>query len=272
MGNGQLTIDEWLEGKPGDLTLGQAFELFESVYMAQRNLSAGTRREYKTDIRQLRDFLAKYNLTKAANIQLGHLQAFLADGERRGFDATTRYRKCYSIKAFFGFLASNKLTLADPAKRLIPPRRPYKQPHPLTPQQTQALLRACSDDPRASAIIQLILQTGLRLSEIARLTTYNVELPAEINDETSGALYVRKGRKEERFSLDYKACRALHTWLFIRPNIDHPALFITKFQKPMRPRGFQRVIEKYAKLAGIPKASPRTLRQTYDVQRLQSTG
>ena len=272
MGNEQATFTELLDAADEDLTLSRAGELFEQVYMPQRNFSEQTRRGYKGDIRKLIGYLAKVNVTRAGSVKLGHLQAFLADLENRGYDASSRHRKCFSIKAFFGFLASNKLIPGDPSKRLIPPRRRYKEPQPLTPAQTQALLRACSQHPRDNAIINLLLQTGLRLSEVTRLTVYNVELPEKTREQSGGEVHVKRGRKEERFSLNSNATLALRDWLVVRPEISHPALFVTRFRKPMKARSFQLIVEKYARLADIKKASPRRLRQTFDARQLHSIG
>lgn len=248
------------------LALERALALFETVYMASRNLSARTRVEYKTDLAQLAEFLRGRGIGHVEAISLAHLQAFLAHLDARGLTGVTRRRKTASIKALFGFLVTSGLIRHNPARELIPPEREYKEPRFLSAQEYRALLRACAHETRDAAIIELILQTGIRLSEVARLSIYDVELPPRINRDpaNTGSLFIQgKGRKQRTLPLNYKACRALKAWLAVRPNIPYPALFVTKFREPMGPRAIQRAVEKYLKEAGIAHASVHSLRHTF---------
>lgn len=167
-----------LTGQGKELSLTGALELFETIYMPSRNLTARTRVEYKTDIRQLITFLEREGIHRPEQVSLRHLQAFLAELDRKGLRGITRRRKTASIRACFAFLHSAGYVSNNPTKELIPPEREYTEPRFLTQQEYQALVRACSHHTRDAAIIELILQTGIRLSEAARLTTHNVELPA----------------------------------------------------------------------------------------------
>lgn len=252
--------------RPEDLTWEKALELFETFYMASRNLAPRTRVEYQTDLVQLIDFLNTHAYPGPAEIGLSHLQAFLAELDVRGLTGVTRRRKTASIKAFFGYLTSINLIPRDIAQQLVPPEREYNEPRFLTTQEYQALLRACAHEPRDAAIIELILQTGIRLSEVARLTVDDVELPARINRDpaNTGSLYVQgKGRKNRTLPLNYKACQALKAWLTIRPDVDHLSLFVTKFHEPVGQRAVERVVEKYVRAAGLHNVSVHTLRHTF---------
>jgi len=248
------------------LSFEKAIGLFETIYMASRNLGPRTRVEYKNDLAQLAEFLQARGVTKPEEVGLSHLHAFLAELDVRGLTGVTRRRKTASIKAFFGFLALSDLIARNPTRELIPPEREYKEPRFLTTQEYRALLRACAHVTRDAAIIELILQTGIRLSEVARLSTYDIELPQRINRDAInvGSILIKgKGRKSRTLPLNYKACRAIKAWLIVRPDIMEPALFVTKFREPMGPRAIQRIVEKYVKEAGIKHASVHTLRHTF---------
>ena len=255
---GELGMDE--------VTFDGAIELFESVYMASRNLTGRTRVEYRRDVQQLADFLAKRGGVKPEQVNLTHLQAFLAELDAQGLSGVTRRRKTASIKAFFGFLTTSELIPHNPTLQLVPPEREHKEPRFLTTQEYRALLRACAHQTRDAAIIELILQTGIRLSEAARLAIHDIELPLRINRDAAntGSMFIQgKGRKNRTLPLNYKACRALKTWLNIRPDIDDPALFVTKFSEPMGARSIQNVVKKYMDEAGIKNASVHTLRHSF---------
>jgi len=252
--------------EPDKLTWDEAIRLFETVFMASRNLAAETRVHYRIDVKQLADFFTEQGTTKPASAQLSHLHNYMAHLDEKGYSGVSRRRKAAAIKALFKFLKAYGLIAHNPTEQLAPPEREYKEPRFLTTQEYRALLRACSHHPRDAAIIELILQTGIRLSEVARLTTYDVELPARINSDptNTGSISIRgKGRKNRTLPLNYKACRALKTWLSTRPDIPEPALFVTKFREPMGKRGIQRMVAKYFDEAGIQNASVHTLRHTF---------
>lgn len=253
------------EGKER-LTLDAALALFDNVYMPSRNLAARTRVEYHADLQQMAQFLQKSSERFVDQIGLVHLQGFLADLDAQGLSGITRRRKTATIRTFFHFLHTSRLIPHNPTHELIPPERDYREPRFLTTQEYRALLQVASRDVRASAIIMLLLQTGISLSEIVRLSVHDIALPSTINHDpqNSGTLQIRgKGSKGRTLPLNYKANQALSAWLAIRPDIGVPALFVTKFLEPMGARAIQQMIAGYLQAAGIHNASVQTLRHSF---------
>ena len=128
---------------------------------------------------------------------------------------------------------------------------------------------------RDRAIVEVLLQTGIRLGELARLTLGDVALPSRISrdPEHVGELRVRqgKGRKDRTIALNHKACGALREYLRGRP-ADAPtqALFLTKFGTPMGSRAIQQMLGKYLAEAEIRDASPHALRHTFGTHMVKS--
>ena len=263
----QVSIPEIVGGQPvGELTFEKAIDLFETIYMPSRNFTPQSREAYKLDVAQLCAFLVNGGVTRLDQVSLTHLQSFLAHLDARGLSGVTRRRKTASVKALFNFLAASGFLKNNVAKQLIPPEREHKEPRFLTAQEYQALLRACTHETRDAAIIELLLQTGIRLSEAVRLTTYDIEIPTNVraDGENMGSISIKgKGRKSRTLPLNYKACKALKAWLKVRPNTTESALFITKFREPMGARAIQRMVAKYLKEAGIKDASVHTLRHSF---------
>jgi len=247
-------------------TLSEALREYELVFMPSRNWAAKTRVNYRNDIADLISFLEKQGKIDPNRVDLQDLEAYMAELDRSGYTGTTRRRKTSSIKSFFGFLKQYGYITNNVAEGLIPPAREYKEPRVLTTREYQALLRACSHDIRDAAIIELLLQTGIRLSELARLTLDDVDLPKRVSRDptNAGTLFVYgKGRKERTITLNYKACKAIKVWLKIRPSVDSDSLFVSKFLEPMSPRAYEYIVKKYLKEAGIKGASVHTLRHTF---------
>jgi site-specific recombinase XerD len=135
----------------------------------------------------------------------------------------------------------------------------------LTEGEYQRLQLACSRDVRDGAIIELILQAGPRLSEVAAARLRDLELPARVSREgPPGAIHIHgKCRKERTVTLNYKACKALKSWLVIRPTIADDHVFVSKFKKPLGPRAIEDVVTKYLQEARSQNASTRSLRHTF---------
>jgi site-specific recombinase XerD len=101
---------------------------------------------------------------------LGHLAKQAATGK-------TRYRKVVAIKKFFAFLKENGVVKSNVAEEIIPLLKEKRLPHVLKKNEYKALLFEAEKNPRDYAIIQTILQTGLRVFEVTNLTIGDIDLP-----------------------------------------------------------------------------------------------
>ena len=246
-------------------TIAQAIALFETVGMPARNLSALTRRSYANDLGHLHRFLESRGITELAGLNLKHLEAYQAEMDRRGYSSATRNRKTQAIRVFFQFLHRQEVLADNVAARLIPPPIQKREPRFLSEEEYQRLLRACSHHARDAAAIEILLQTGMRLSELARLTLTDIELPKRFtpDPENTGTAHVRrKGGKQDTVPLNFKACRAIAAYLKVRPKVGHDTIFVSKFKTPMTPRAIEYMLSKYLAEAGIKNASVHTLRHT----------
>ena len=250
-----------------DLTLREALEAYQTVQMPSRNLSERTRREYSNDLKDLVGYLEELGLTGASGPEKEHLEAYQAELDRRGYAGSTRRRKTASVRSFFSSLKQDGHIDNNVAQTLSLPKAEQKQPRALTEREYKDLVRACAHQTVDAAIIELLLQTGVRRSELSRLTLQDMELPARIqrNPGAVGVLHARagKGRRDRYVPLNYKACRALKAYLKIRPDIEDDRVFLSKFRKPLGPRAFQNVVKRHLHEAGIEGASLHTLRHTF---------
>jgi site-specific recombinase XerD len=233
--------------------------------MPARNLATRTRREYVRDLRDVLSYLEHDGTTRLEEVRPRDLEGYLAVLDWRGLQGSTRNRKTHTIKTFFKWLVSQELLIRNPALGLIAPRAIKKEPRFLSEDEYRRLLRACSHHARDAAILEVFLQTGMRLSELAHLRIADVELPKRITRdiESMGMVRVqRKGGKIERIPLNYKACQALAAYLKVRPKVDHNGLFVTKFKTCMTARSIEYMVTKYLAETGIHHASVHTLRHT----------
>jgi integrase/recombinase XerC len=255
-------------------TLEQALAEYESVHLASRNFTYRTRREYLGDLRSLLAFLTdRCHLSRIDQVSPLQLQAYMAELDARAYSGSTRRRQLSSIKSFFRFLLSHELLATDSSLKLIPPERERPQPRVLTEAEYKHLQLACGHQVRDAAIIEVLLQTGMRLSELANLKVTDVELPVKISkDGLPGSVHILgKGRKSRTLTFNWRACRAVRAYFGIRPkNSDDPHLFLSKLRRRMSPRAIERVIAKYAQEAGLGSVKVHTLRHTFATQHVKN--
>lgn len=251
------------------LLLEHAVPFYEDEYLAARNSSPLTRTAYLRDLTEAVSFLIdRCGLVTVTQVERRRLERFLSELDHRGLSGNYRRRKVAAVRSLFGFLTRRRIIPESPATELIPPEREIHQPRYLTEQEYRRLQAAVQHDTRDAAIIELLLQTGMLLSEVSRLKVTDVELPHHISEEPGNVGRVRilrgKGRRDREVTLNWKACMAIKAYLDARPqDTDDPNLFLNRFHRRLGPRSIERLVAKHMKNAGIEDASVHSLRHTF---------
>jgi site-specific recombinase XerD len=206
---------------------------------------------YGKDIDQLILYLEGIGKTDFKQVTKEDLEGFLASLKTQNFTPKTISRKTNSIKTFYKFLLSNKFVTDNPASALTHPRYELKEPRILTKMEYRALRDVCRSDVRTYAIVELFLQTGMRISEVADLS-FN-QLQEDFID--------LQGRK---IPVNQSADEALKKYLTIRPQLDpNGHVFITKSGKPLLVRNIRTAVDRALKTAGVENAKVNDLRVTF---------
>ena len=119
------------------------------------------------------------------------------------------------------------------------------------------LLNAAADQPRDYAILQLFLQTGIRVAELVSLSFADIDLD-------QGTMLINgKGNKQRTIYLEKKATQALRSYLAVRRQSIDQQVFLNYQGAGLSVRGVMDIVEKYRKLSGISKKfSCHSLRHT----------
>lgn len=255
--------------KTGEMTLTEAMKVYEQSYLGPRRLAERSRVEYRNDINDLIAFLHNKGVVQLGQVTTAHLKDYMANLEQRGYAVPTRRRKVLSVKAFFGFMREYTSLPHDPAFSLASPPIQLETPRVLDADEIKRLRAACKDEVRDTAIIELLLQTGIRLSELVGITAEDVHLPAAKGEMGSVHIAPEAGAIERTVPLNSKVSEALRAFMAIRPPTTEPGLFVTRRGTPLGARGFQALVDRYLRLAGIGNASVHTLRHTFAVNHLR---
>ena len=242
----------------------------------ERNASPHTVRNYHSDLLQFRDYLtdgkaeAKIDLAAVDALRIRGFLAVLFDREKK---KTSIGRKLAAVRAFFKFLAKERLLAANPAATVSSPKLDKILPRIMTEEEMNNFLNRVAEavpagEPimrRDRAIMELLYASGLRVSELAGLDLRNVSFGDNM-------LLVRgKGRKERIVPFGSKARDALNEYLPVRGKImleakraGQTALFLNTKGARLTTRSVDRLLKKYVRTFGPNvKVSPHSMRHAF---------
>lgn len=245
------------------LELMPALQLFTD-YLSGRSRAHATVIAYTKDIEQLMTFLRAIGKKEVSLITKDELDAFLKKLASDSYTPKSISRKINSMKTFFRFLKSGGHVTNDPANDIEHPKYEVKPPRILSKLEYRALRDACRGDIRIYAIVELFLQTGIRIGELANLSTTDVG--------TEGLhICAQEGHAERTVPLNKAGKEALDKYLEQRGTATaSKALFITKTGRPLLIRNIRTAIDRYFRIAGIDEAKVNDLRHTFIAHHLMA--
>jgi len=234
---------------------------FDSFYyqfissLKEKKRSSATILAYGKDIRQLIEFLSKEGKNSFLEVKTTDLENFLKKMNGK-FTPKTISRKLNAIKTFYRFLLNQGILKENPSASISHPKYEIKPPRILSKLEYRALRDVCREDIRTSAIIEILLQTGMRIGELANLL---------IDDIKDNSLFIKpfENHESREIPLNKAAKAALNRYLSIRQNTKEKNVFITKTGKPLLIRNIRNTVDRYFKEAGIKDACLNDLRHTF---------
>jgi site-specific recombinase XerD len=177
-----------------------------------------------------------------------------------------------ALKAFFGWLQREGYTPEYRLKNLRNFRTQQKVEDILTEDEVGKMLAVCDVrthwGARDHAMLMLLLDSGLRMSELIGLQLRDVDLEA-------GALKVLgKGNKERIVPFGAAAQKSLWRYIHhIRPEPQQTdCVFLTMDGTPFTRDGFRSVINRVGRRAAVPRLHPHLCRHTFATRYLINGG
>ncbi|HTQ73356.1 MAG TPA: site-specific tyrosine recombinase XerD [Burkholderiales bacterium] len=236
-------------------------DAFGDALWLEDGLARNTLDAYRRDLGQLAAFLKGRPL---AAVREEDLFAFLA--ARRG-RATSAARMLSTLKRFYRYCLREGRRRDDPTLRLDPPKRAPRFPKTLSEADVEALLAAPdAATPRGlrdRAMLEVLYASGLRVSELVALKTFEASLDAGV------VRVLGKGSKERLVPLGEEAVSWVQRYLReARPALlkrrSSDALFVTDRGSGMTRQAFWHLLKRYGRAAIPGKAlSPHVLRHAF---------
>ncbi len=149
-------------------------------------------------------------------------------------------------------------------EHLVRPKSGKKLPRTLTSRELTMVKEAAawSEDPLANLVVTMILDTGLRVSELCDIKLSDIDL-----EDHSAMVRDGKGGKDRLVLFTKSTVSSIQSWMPIRESRspDGNNLLVTKLGSNLQSRTVQRLMDKLADEAGIPRGrlTPHVLRHNF---------
>jgi len=218
---------------------------------------------YRADLEQLVAYLLSKNKATLDQIKTEDLESFRDALLAQKYTPKSVSRKLNAVKTFFRYLISENKLSTDPSVGVAHPKIEASMPKFLSPLQYRALRDVVRGDTRIAAIVEIILQSGLRISEIANLKLEKVK-----NGKVT--IEAHATQPERTIPFNKPAKLALEGYLKDRPKTDSPFVFVSKNGNPLAVRNIRAAVDRYMQRAEIPGFSVNDLRTTFIVENLKA--
>jgi integrase/recombinase XerD len=251
-------------------SLSAAVKSYLHFCRVDKGLASNSVAAYSEDLVRFERF-APDTLADCANIKLLRRYVNSLYGDKLSSRSIARH--ITTLRGFFKFLLSEGRITSDPSEHLQTPRQWKSIPHFLGIAQVDALLDAPpADKPtgvRDRAMLQLLYASGLRVSELCKVRT------SELNHRLGVLTVVGKGEKQRMVPVGKTALASIAVWIETgRPALlrsrTSAYLFITARGGPMTRQAFWNLIRNHGKRVGIfHDLSPHALRHSFATHLLE---
>lgn len=231
--------------------------------LKEKGRSPSTILAYRADLEQLTSYLTQKGKATPDQVKSDDIESFRDSLLSQKYTPKSVSRKLNAVKTFFRWMISQKIISFNPSEEVAHPKITPSIPKFLSQMEYRALRDVIRSDTRISAIVELILQTGIRISEVANLKIPNVT-DSEITIESYAT------QPERKIPLNSHAKELLDEYIKIRPKTDSKHVFVSKNGKPLAVRNIRAAIDRYLQRADIPDYSVNDLRTTFIIENLKA--
>jgi site-specific recombinase XerD len=215
---------------------------------------------------------ASQNITRPNEITRRAVVAWAAVKTEGRAPATAR-TSIQVIRSFLKWATASKLIPDDLAASIKAPKVKRRIQRTLTAAEVQKLLDACDHTDigiRNRAIIALLVDSGLRCSELCSLTIFDLYF-VEDEEESHYVTVIGKGGNEGRGYFSEATAYPLRRWLETRLRLQFTrpthALFVSiggdTPGQPLTRYGLRQIVSELGQRAGVADISPHALRRTF---------
>jgi site-specific recombinase XerD len=227
----------------------------------QIELSPATLQDYRYKLRYFIDFCRCSGISSIKDINKDLARAFIACNQNNLKPASVSgYFKV--AKRFLNWLVEEERLGVNPIEKMKAPRVPEIIIKPFNAEHIRKIMLLCEDGRRISirnrAMVLVLLDTGVRLSELANILVSDIDIQLGI------ITVMGKGAKQRVVGISRATVKAVIKYYECRPG-NHPQLWLTEEGKPLTTGGVGQIFRKtFKQRAGFPdvRLSAHTFRHT----------
>jgi site-specific recombinase XerD len=237
-------------------------------YLTTKGRSNSTIIAYKKDLQQLQAYLTQKAINSdflQANLET--LNQFIESISKSGeFTLKTVSRKINSIKTFYHYLYEKAQIKVNPSEGVKHPKLVKQAPRVLSGMEYRALRDIARNNIRLFTIVELLLQTGMRIGELARLNREDVLINGA---QTFINIVKFESYPARTIELNESASIAIKDYLakVVKPQKED-YLFYTKSGRPLLIRNIRSAIDKLFQKSEIKHATVNDIRNTFIIYQL----
>lgn len=258
-------------------TLETNIQRYLSYCKEQKRLDDKTLKAYRIDLTQFSQLVKTKHI---AELNVDALEKYIATLHQT-FKPKTVKRKIASVKAFFHYMEYKDIIITNPFHKIqirfrepviLPKTIPLGTMEQLLITMYDALKNAPSPYQKKKrlmdvAIVELLFSTGIRISELCKLKSTDVDL---LNNYI---LIYGKGSKERRLQLaNDSVCNILSRYYhsYEKQILTTGYFFSSKSGAALSDQYVRKMINKYSSMAGIPMhITPHMFRHTFATSLLE---
>lgn len=217
-----------------------------------QGLSSGTLNLYMQTINLFMRSVRK----SFSDVTTNDIRLFIANREmndRVSKGTLARERGC--IVRFFKWLCNEEYISKDPGARVENIKVPKRRKQEFSELEVEKL-RSVAANSKEALVIELLLSTGCRVSELVSLNF------RDYDQENDSITVIGKGNKQRTLYLNAKAKMALTHYLKDVPHITGTLFFGQTVGKKMTSAGVQKLVKRLGDRAGVANVHPHRFRRT----------
>ncbi len=232
-------------------------------FLKQQDKSQFTIVAYKKDLEQFAGYLAGQEKNDLRDITKENISGFINHLIQNNYTKKSASRKLNSIRTFFRYLKSEGAINQNPSLDVSHPKYVQSPPRILTKIEYRALRDFSKEDLRTYAIIEILLQTGLRIGELSNLT---------LEDIQRDVLFIHSYGKNQGRSVPSNRIVQAAVSNYLKARGENPSkyLFITRTGNPLLIRNIRQIISRCFREVGIENATVNDLRNTFIAHQLSN--
>ena len=183
-------------------------------HLRAANRSPKTIRSYLDTAAGLDAFLAERGMPQdVASITREHVESYI-ENQLANWKPSTALVRFKSLQQFFKWCMDEGEITASPMARMKPPKVAAQPPDVLKAAEIKSLLAACAgaefEDRRDTAIVTLLYDTGLRLSELVNLKLSSTQVEgSDVDLDRQVVFVIGKGGRGRGLPIGAKSVKAL---------------------------------------------------------------